>query len=91
MKEGEAQVAQALLNFWNERGAETCPKGGKMIRGIVRHRDLADYIGSDRSTVGKHLSELKKEGVIWYPSRGQSPNRLTILDVPTLQRKALAR
>lgn len=91
MKEGEAQVAQALLNFWNERGAEAGPEGGKTIRGIVRHRDLADYIGSDRTTVGKHLSQLKKEGIISYPSRGQSPNRLTILNVPTLERKAKAR
>jgi len=91
MNEGEAQVAQALLNFWQERGADPRPEGGRTIRGILRHRDVADYIGCDRTTAAKRLGELKKEKIIWYPSRGNHPHQLTIIDVPSLETKARSR
>jgi CRP-like cAMP-binding protein len=86
MDEGQAQVAQALLNFWKERGADPEPDGGRVIRGVLRHRDVADYIGCDRSTVGKPLSVLKKKGVIWYPKQGHHlPHRLKLIDTKRLE------
>lgn len=92
MDEGEAQVAQALLNFWAERGADLAPDGGMIIRGVLRHRDVADYIGCDRSTVGKRLRRLKKESVIWYPNQGYHlPHRLKVIDVRQLEAKARTR
>jgi CRP-like cAMP-binding protein len=70
MRQGAAQVAQALLNFLDERGADKESDGSQVIRGIVRQQDIADYIGSDRSTVAKPLVMLKKRGIIGYPDRG---------------------
>jgi CRP-like cAMP-binding protein len=70
MRQGAAQVAKALLNFLEERGADKDKDGAEVIRGVVRQRDIADYIGSDRSTVAKPLRMLKNQGIIWYPDQG---------------------
>ncbi|HXQ32957.1 MAG TPA: helix-turn-helix domain-containing protein, partial [Anaerolineales bacterium] len=70
MSQGAAQVAKALLNFLEERGADKDKDGTEIIRGVVRQRDIADYIGSDRSTVAKPLRMLKERGIIWYPDQG---------------------
>jgi len=70
MRRGAAQVAKALLNFLDERGSDRDSDGGEVIRGIVRQRDIGDYVGSDRSTVAKPLRMLKERGVIWYPDQG---------------------
>jgi CRP/FNR family transcriptional regulator, cyclic AMP receptor protein len=91
MYKGEAQVAQALLNFWQDRGADLRPEGGRTIRGILRHHDVADYIGCDRTTAAKRLGDLKKEKIIWYPGQGHPPHRLSIIDVPRLKTKAASR
>jgi CRP/FNR family cyclic AMP-dependent transcriptional regulator len=92
MTEGKAQVAQALLNFLDERGADQASDGGQAIRGIVRQRDIADYIGCDRSTVAKHLSELKKQGIIWYPNKGHYvPHRLKVNDRRSLEATSRSR
>src|SRR5262249_1570202 len=41
MRQGAAQVAQALLNFLDERGADKESDGSQVIRGIVRQQDIA--------------------------------------------------
>jgi CRP-like cAMP-binding protein len=92
MPEGEAQVAQALLNFLDERGIEAGTVKEKRIRGILRQSDIADYIGCDRTTVAKRLSSLKKRKVIDYPDSGRNNSqKITICNLPLLQRAAKQR
>jgi CRP-like cAMP-binding protein len=89
MREGEAQVAQTLLNFIAERGTESV--GGKQIRinGSLRQRNIADYIGCDRSTVAKRLSRLKAQHIIDYPPAGRRELQfIAILDLLRLERVA---
>lgn len=89
MPEGEAQVAQALLNFLDERGAEVVTDKEKRIRGILRQSDIAGYICRDRTTVAKRLSNLKKRKFIEYPDSGRnSKQRITICALPLLKRVA---
>lgn len=86
MTEGKAQVAQALVNFLDERGADTDSEGAKIIRGIVRQRDIADYIGCDRTTVAKPLGMLKKRGIIGYPDQGHHvPHRFKVYNRESLE------
>lgn len=90
MSGGLARVAQALINFLHERGGDPTDDGGQEIRGVVRQRDIADYIGCDRTTATKHLSELKKRRIISYPDKGYTePHRLTIVKLSSLD--AIAR
>ena len=89
MPEGEAQVAQTLLNFLDERGAETVNGGERQIKGNMRQRDVADYIGCDRTTVAKSLSKLKKRGIIEYPDQGRNiMHRLIVCDLSALEKVA---
>ena len=91
MREGEAQIAQTLLNFIEERGMEPGEGNRMRIRGILRQRDLADYIGSDRTTVAKRLRHLKDQRVIDYPSPGRyQTQRIIILNLSMLKRIAIA-
>jgi CRP-like cAMP-binding protein len=79
MPEGEAQVAQALLNFLADRGSEIGKWKGEKIKGVLRQSDVADYIGCDRTTIGKRLHKLKKRKIIDYPDSGRnSAQRITI-------------
>jgi CRP-like cAMP-binding protein len=92
MQEGKAQVAQALLNFLDERGAEAGPRRGKKIRGVVRQIDIADYIGCDRTTVNRSLRGLKNQAIIDYPDPGRSDiQRLTIRSLMKLKKIARKR
>lgn len=92
MHEGEAQVAQALLNFLDERGAEANIGKEKKIRGVLRQSDIADYIGCDRTTVAKRLSKLKKKKVIEYADSGRnSAQRITICNQQMLEMSAKQR
>jgi CRP-like cAMP-binding protein len=85
MSGGKAKVAQALINFLDERGADPTDDGGQEICGVVRQRDIADYIGCDRTTATRHLSALKKRGIISYPDKGfYEPHRLTVRKLPSL-------
>lgn len=89
MPEGEAQVAQALLNFLDERGAEIGLGKEKIINGNIYQSNIADYIGCDRTTVAKNLKALKNQGVIDYPKPGRSTaRRFTICDSTLLARIA---
>jgi CRP-like cAMP-binding protein len=89
MHEGEAQVAQTLVNFLNERGAEDQTQRGKTIKGVIRQIDIADYICCDRTTVNRRLKKLKEQGVINYsdPGRNDVP-RITICNLAKLKRVA---
>ena len=79
MPEGKPQVAQALLNFLVERGADKGLNGEEVIHGRLRQQDIADYVGCDRTTVAKPLSGLKTKGVIGYPDQGHhKAQRITI-------------
>lgn len=79
MPEGKPQVAQALLNFLVERGADKDSDGAQTIHGRLRQQDIADYIGCDRTTVAKPLAVLKRRGIIDYPDQGHhKPQRLKI-------------
>lgn len=93
MPEGTAQVAQALLIFLKERGAETADTRRRMkIKGVLRHGDVADYICCDRTTVAKRLRSLKKEKIIDYPDTGRNHSqRITICDKAKLQQQAQTR
>jgi CRP-like cAMP-binding protein len=92
MSGGKAKVAQALLNFLEERGADEGKNGWQVVRGVVRQRDIADYIGCDRTTATRHLSTLKKDGIISYPNKGYYvPHRLTIRRLSSLTAAARAR
>lgn len=86
MREGEAQIAKALLNFIEERGMEPGEKSRMRIRGILRQSDLANYIGCDRTTIAKRLRRLKDQRVIDYPSPGRyQTQRIIILNLPALE------
>ena len=90
MHEGEPQVAQTLLNFVAERGTQSL--GGKQIRinGSLHQRDIADYIGCDRTTVARRLSSLKAQHIIDYPAPGRRQLQgIDILD--PLRLEAIAR
>jgi CRP-like cAMP-binding protein len=90
MRQGEAQVAQTLLNFLDERGAEG--ERRKTIKGTIRQSAIADYIGCDRSTAARNLSRLKKRKIIEYPSPGRNiASRVTINDLTELKMIARSR
>jgi CRP-like cAMP-binding protein len=92
MREGEAQVAQALLNFLEERGVEGGSRSGKKIRGVVRQIDVANYIGCDRTTVSKRLRSLKEQAIIDYPEPGRRVVQgITVRSLPRLKKVALSR
>jgi CRP-like cAMP-binding protein len=89
MQEGKPQVAQALLNFLEERGADTESDNIQIIHGMVRQRDIADYIGCDRSTVAKPLGGLKTNRIIDYPNKGYHvPHPFKIIDRNRLEKAA---
>lgn len=92
MPMGEAQVAQTLLNFLGERGSEITENRNLLINGVVRHADIAGYIGCDRTTVARRLRNLKQQNVIDYPDTGRNPGqRITIRSRQALQRIARIR
>lgn len=87
MPQGEAQVAQTLLTFLDERGSEAGNGKGRIIKGIIRQSDIADYIGCDRTTVAKRLSLLKKRGIIEYATAGRNASqRITIRNLEMLKK-----
>lgn len=86
MPGGQAQVAQALLNFLTERGAERVDRDGMKIKGEIQQQDIADYVGRDRCTVSRPMNALKKRGYIDYPDRGSNANKsVKILDESALK------
>jgi CRP-like cAMP-binding protein len=91
MSERMAQVAQALINFLDERGADKEADGTRVIHGRLRHTDIANYIGCHRTTVTRPLGSLKQRGIIGYPDQGRphEPVRFRIRDRRTLE--AIAR
>jgi CRP-like cAMP-binding protein len=88
MPEGVAQVAQALLNFLHERGYETDKGKEQIIRGVLRHTDIADYIGCHRTTVTKRLRELKRLKIIDYPKGRNGYQQITICNLGKLTKRA---
>jgi CRP-like cAMP-binding protein len=58
-----ARLARALFDLAQE-ASESQPGGGKRLRGVPRHSDLAEQIGASRETVTRMLARLEEDGYI---------------------------
>lgn len=57
------QVAYVLLKLAQERGTDGDKQGYEVIRGLVRHQDIAGYLGWGRTNVHRYIKQLKVLGL----------------------------
>jgi len=59
-----ARLARVLYELAGEASSERQAGGGARLRGVPRHSDLAERIGTSRETVTRMLARLEEDGYI---------------------------
>lgn len=92
MSPAKRQVAQTLLHLAHERcGKDRLSNVNEIdIPGIIHQDEVAGYVGVERETINRNLSELKKENAITY-FKSMKGSPIKILDKNALEQIALGK
>jgi CRP/FNR family cyclic AMP-dependent transcriptional regulator len=92
MSPSRRQVAQTLLHLAHERcGRDHLNKFNTIeIPGIIHQDEIGGYVGVERETINRHLSDLKKKNTISYV-KSKKGSAITILNKEALEKVALGK
>lgn len=83
----DRRIIYALLKLHKERGFVVDSDGHQVIKGVLRQKDVAAFVGLRRQSSGKYFKELEKNGLVECAEPGHNRATIKIKNIEGLREK----